>query len=396
MGKAKNLKNRVASYFSTTPTGEKTTLLVEKIASIKYITVTSEIESLLLEANYIKKYAPQFNVRLTDGKAYPLIQITIKDKYPKVLILRRIEDKKSIYFGPYPNAGAMRLVLKIIRRIFPFQSVVNHGNRPCLYHHLNLCPCPTVFDSEETKRKYRKNIHHIISFLQGNIRKVLKDLEKERNLLSKSEKYEEAIEVQKKISAIGLITQPTTPAFEYDTNPNLYEDLRKQEMEELRSALNSKNIKVETLHRIECFDISNISGKNATGSMVVFTNAQKDSQFYRRFRVRAKARPNDFLMMEEILQRRIKHTEWSMPDLIIVDGGKGQITSARKVLNQHKLTIPVIGLAKREEIIITEDFQEIRFPRDSKALQLIIRIRNEAHRFAVTYHRKLRSKYLLN
>lgn len=395
MGKAKNLKNRVASYFTQTLVGEKTKLLVKNIVSIEYISVTSEIESLLLEANYIKKYSPQFNIRLTDGKAYPLIQITIKNKYPSVLVARKIDDKHSIYFGPYPNATAMRLVLKTIRRIFPFQSVKNHGNRTCLYNHLGLCPCPVVFDSPEMKKEYRKNIYRIVSFLQGNIQKILKELEKERDQLSKDEQYEQAKEIQKKITAIGLITQVVTPAFDYDTNPNLYEDLRKQEMEELKSTLSSKNVELKTSHRIECFDISNISGKNATGSMVVFTNAQKDSQYYRRFHVRAKQRPNDFLMMEEVIHRRFNHSEWPAPDLIIVDGGKGQITAARKALSQHRLNIPVIGLAKKEEIIITEDFKEIRLPRDSVALQLIMRIRDEAHRFAITYHRKLRSKYFL-
>ena len=152
VGKAKNLRKRVASYFAHPKIGEKTKLLVSQIQKIKIVKVTSEIESLLLEANYIKKYTPPFNIRLTDGKAYPLIRITYKDTYPKVLVARRMEDKNALYFGPYPNAGAMHLVLKTIRRIFPFQNSFHYGNRPCLYYHLGLCPCPTVFNSPKTKK----------------------------------------------------------------------------------------------------------------------------------------------------------------------------------------------------------------------------------------------------
>ncbi|MEK7559598.1 MAG: GIY-YIG nuclease family protein, partial [Patescibacteria group bacterium] len=148
VGKAKNLKKRVSSYFiNKKDLGEKTRLLVGKIQKIGVIKARSEIEALLLEASSIKKFNPVYNSKLTDGKAYPLIRITIKDNYPKVLISRRQDDEKSIYFGPYPNSGAMKMVLKIIRRIFPFQAVLNHPKRICLYYHLGLCPCPPVFDS---------------------------------------------------------------------------------------------------------------------------------------------------------------------------------------------------------------------------------------------------------
>lgn len=396
MGKAKNLKDRVSSYFADyNDIGEKTKLLVKKISSIKYILVSSEVESLLLEANFIKKYNPVFNVSLKDGKAYPLIRITIKDKYPKVLVARRTNNKKSIYFGPFPNASKVKLVLKTVRRIFPYQAVLNHGNRICLYYHLGLCPCPTVFDSEQTKRQYRKNIRRIVNFLKGKIKEVINDLEKERNVETNLEHFEEAQKIQKKIDAIGFITQPITSAFEYETNPNLYEDLLKKGINELAFQLQSNGVNVNVLNRIECFDISNIAGKEGAGSMVVFTNGEKDTRWYKRFKIRADSKPNDFLMMQEVVQRRMKHGEWPYPDLLVVDGGKGQITAARKVLFEYLLHIPVVGLAKREEVIITQDFKEIRLPKDSKALQLIMRIRDEAHRFAVIYHRKLRSKHLI-
>lgn len=396
MGKAKNLKNRVSSYFSKSVSlGEKTKFLVSKIEKIQIIKVTSEIESLLLEANLIKKYIPPFNVRFTDGKGYPFIRITAKNEFPAVCVARKTDDPNSLYFGPYPNVGAMRLVLKTIRNLFPFQSAVNHGKQKCLYYHLGLCPCASASNAQEAKRIYKKTIRYICTFLEGNVKKVVHDLEIERALLSEKELYEEANDIQKKIDAIRLVTNPVTPAFDYVTNPNLSYDLRKKELDSLKNVLIAANVSVSDLHRIECYDISNTSGTNATGSMIVFTNGEKNSAAYRRFKIKKTKGPNDFAMMEEVLTRRLRHTEWSFPDLLIVDGGKGQITSALKVLNELHLLIPLVGLAKREETIITSNFTEIKLPHDSEALQLMIRIRNEAHRFAITYHRKLRSKLAL-
>ncbi|MDO8583157.1 MAG: excinuclease ABC subunit UvrC [bacterium] len=399
IGKAKNLKKRVSSYFlKNLEFGPKTSALISQIAKIKTIIVNSEIEAFLLEAAYIKKYKPKYNIKLMDDKAYPMIRITAKDEYPKVLIARRSDDQKSIYFGPFPNgAKALRLVLKTIRRIFPYQSVPNHAKRICLYYHLGLCPCPVVFDSSEFRKEYKKTIKHIIDFLSGNTRKIIRDLKKERKIASGNEEFEKADLIQNKINAIELITKPFySNFFDPYINPNFIEDLRKKEIDELKEILNKNNVNVQKLERIECYDISNISGTNATGSMVVFTNGEKDSDWYRRFRIRLNKGPDDFSMMQEVLQRRIKHAEWPTPDLIIVDGGKGQISSASKVLNNLGVKISLIGLAKREETIITSEFKEISLPEDSAALKLVMRIRDEAHRFAITYHRHLRSKNLLS
>ncbi len=328
---------------------------------------------------------------------YPLVKITVKDKFPKVLVTRRQDDKGSIYFGPFPNAAnALRVVLKTIRRIFPYQSAPNHAKKICLYYHLGLCPCPPVFNSIEFKKEYKKTIKHIINFLQGKTKKIIKDLKKEREILSKKEKFEKANILQNKINAIELITGHIYKRGFDNVDPNLTQDSREKEISELKKILTKNNIDVQTLSRIECFDISNISGTNATGSMAVFINGEKNGNEYRKFKIKTLNYPNDFAMMEEVLQRRIKHAEWSYPDLIIVDGGKGQISSALKVLNENKLNIPLVGLAKREETIITSDFKEIKLPKDSPALKLVMRIRDEAHRFAITYHRKLRSKSFLN
>lgn len=391
---------------------------MSKIEKIQIVTVNSEIESLLLEANLIKKYSPLYNVRLTDGKAYPLIRITKGAIYPKVLIVRRPEDNPSyaswrsgsIYFGPFPNTGAMRMVLKILRRIFPFESVVNHPKRKCLYFHLGLCPCAEAFDSEEVRQEYKRNIRHIIQFLNGETKKVVKELEKERNKNSINEEFEKAQLIQDQINAVKLITSSSHSPFEYEINPNLKSDLRDQELSELKEYLVKAGVEGSDLSRIECFDISNIQGHFATASMVVFINGEKENSLYRRFKIRLKtnSKPNDFASMEEVIQRRLRHSEWDYPNLIIVDGGKGQVSSALKVLQKERITLPVIGLAKREERIILVkgssfckdhpckvSFEEVRLPRGSKALQLMQRIRDEAHRFAITYHRKLRGKNFL-
>lgn len=402
VGKAKNLKNRVSSYFTNkNGLGEKTRLLVSQIKKIKTIKVESELESLLLEASNIKQYKPKYNLRLIDDKAYIQIRITINSQFPAILLARKEEKDKAVYFGAFPNSTAVKSVLKTIRKIFPYQSVLNHPKRICLYNHLGLCPCPPMFTTDEQKKAYKKTIKHIVQFLSGKKEIVLKDLEKERDSFAKKEQYEEAQELQKKIDAINYVTSRIHQPFEYEINPNLHIDLRTQELTTLRKHLEQKGVAIKTdLHRIECYDISNIQGTHAVGSMVVFINGEKSSANYRRFKIKYQIpnKPNDFAMISEVLQRRIRHTEWTTPDLIIVDGGKGQVGVAAKILSLSKdySNIPLIGLAKREETIITADFQEISLPKDSSALHLIQRIRDEAHRFAITYHRKLRGKYALS
>lgn len=391
VGKAKNLKNRVSSYFSNyKELGEKTRQLVSKIQKIKIVKTQSEIESFLLEADLIKKYRPFYNIRLADDKSYPLIRITVKEKYPAVLISRKEDDKDSVYFGRYPSASSVRSVLKTIRRVFPYQSVLNHPKKTCLYNHLGLCPCPPLLGSEEL-RQYKKGISRIVLFLKGNTKKVIKELEEERNKLSSLDSFEKAGEFQRKIDAIKFVTSETYKPFEYEINLNLEEDLRTREISSLKEILNKNGIETKSLKRIECYDISNISGKLATGSMVVFGNGAKNPSEYRRFKIKTTG-PNDFAMMYEVLKRRFGRTGWEIPGLIIVDGGKGQISSAVGALAEQEIDVPVVGLAKRLETIITSDFKQILLPRNSDGLKLVMKIRDEAHRFAITYHRKLRLK----
>jgi len=441
VGKANDLKSRVSSYFvKSAQLGPRTKVMVSQIDKITITIVESELEALLLEAFYIKKYKPKYNAKLTDNKSYLQIRITVKDDYPKVLLARREEYADSLYFGPFPSSSAVKLVLKTIRRVFPFVSARNHPKRICLYHHLGLCPCPPMFDSPELRKTYRKNIKGIIRILEGESKDIMKELEKERDVFSKKEKYEQALEVQKRINAMSLITTPFHRPFEYAINPNLRTDIRQKELDGLMEALNAQGLNLQKLERIECYDISNIQGTNATGSMVVLTHGEIDKSQYRKFKIKrkwdtrkAKDLPNDFAMMREVLIRRLGHEDWHFPDLIIVDGGKGQVASGLTALAESGVNIPLVGLAKREEtivvpvtesnhdeqsnlpyvrnykellqvrftgtkeernqqIIVQEDnFIEISLPKNSPSLHLVQRIRDEAHRFAITYHRKLRS-----
>jgi excinuclease ABC subunit C len=430
VGKAKDLKARVSSYFTNKGLlGEKTRMLVSQIQTIDITVVESELESLLLEAFYIKKYRPKYNIRLADDKAYPLIRITLKDSYPAIFLDRRAEDPESLYYGPFPSAGSVRTVLKTLRRIYPFLTTRNHAKRICLYNHLGLCVCPPVSDTPELRKEYKKYIRNITRILEGESHHLMKELQKERDLASKSEQFEEAATLQKRIQALSFITEPFRRPVEYDVNPNLREDIRAEELDGLREVLKEHGLSTEYLERIECYDISNIQGTNATGSLVVLTNGEIDKSQYRKFKIRKDGTPNDFAMMEEVLQRRFKHDEWPEPNLIVADGGKGQVTSVLNALQEKGKDIPVIGLAKREETIIIptgqtnfrrphpdpllrgeggngtlrlklygsndDNFVEVSVPKDSPGLKLIMRIRNEAHRFAITYHRKLRSKAMV-
>ena len=421
MGKANNLRARVASYRNRADIGPRTAVLLSKIKDVDYILVASELEALLLEANLIKKYEPPFNVRWMDGKAYPFIKITVKEQYPSVLQVRRIDDPKSLYYGPFPNIGDVRRILKWVRRIFPYQSVRNHAKKTCLYYHLGLCPCLPAFDDKKSRRRYRRNIGYLIDLLAGKKEHVVRKLAKEMSEASKKEDFEEAGRIKRQLNTLTLITSAVRSPSSYIENPNLLSDEARLDLDALRAILATyfrgltlqgepSGRATNSLSRIECYDISNIQGKEATGSMVVATDGQIDKSQYRRFKIRLKDTPDDVSMHKEMLARRLKHTEWPLPDLIVIDGGKPQVHAAIETLHNQYTGILVIGLAKRlEEIIIPtsnknlaskrESFRgyfSIRLPGSHRALKLLQRLRDEAHRFAITYHRKLRRKNLFS
>ncbi len=397
VGKAKNLKKRVSSYFQKSAHDAKTTLLVADIKNVDHITVNSELEAFLLEAELIRRYKPYYNIRFTDDKSYPYIMIS-GGAIPYVSIVRKKNTKKASYFGPYPDAGSVKVVLKLLRRIFPYESVKNHSKRKCLYYHLGLCPCVQTIPSNLSQ--YKKNISNMKKFLKGDSQAVLKSLLNEQKESVKREEFEQASILQSQINSIKRITEKKYDPFVYLTKPDVQLEREANENLDLQKLLFEHGLDIPVLKRIECYDISNFQGTNATGGMTVFINGTSSTSDYRKFRIRRPNTPDDFAMHQEVMSRRIKHLEdWGEPDLLIIDGGKGQVSSVMEVLAHLNIKFPVIGLAKKFEAIIIPEketrryvFQEVRVSLSRPALNLVRRIRDEAHRFAINYHRTLRSK----
>lgn len=379
IGKAINLRRRVSSYFDLHLVG-KTARMIRDANNIAYIKVTSEFEALLLEAKLIRGYMPHYNIAAKDDK-HPLYIFIVKEKYPRVLTVRKAELSKlpSIaFFGPFPSSANVRSVLKMLRRIFPYAEH-KLGKRACLYSHIGLCsPCPNEIRTIEERRKYLNNIKHIKSILSGKFGGVKKELEKEMADLSASQDYEAARVVRDQIERLDYITRPETPADFYMENPNLYEDQRKLEILEL-----GKLVKLRELERIECYDVSHLAGSSPTASMVTFINGEADKNFYRHFRIKRAKGGDDYAAMREVAKRRANHfSDWGKPNLVIVDGGKGQVSS-------FTIDVPVVGIAKHpDRLIIGNAKVKLTGP----ALNLVSRIRDEAHRFARRYHHHLISK----
>lgn len=399
VGKAKDLKKRISSYFVKGRTLDTKTLqLVAKIKRIEHIVVNSEIEAFLLEANLIKKYHPFYNIKFLDDKSYPYVKIATKG-IPYIAISRNKEADKNVkYFGPFPEVAPLRIVLKLLRRIFPYQAVANHPKKKCLYGHLGLCPCiPAIPDNLSV---YKQNIRNISLFFNGNKEKLLKILLTEQKCFVKTEEFENAAIIQTQINAIERITNPEFNPFSYIEKPDFYYERLIKETKSLSEILNSHGLDVGNLQRIECYDISNLSGTNATASMVVFINGDSSKKDYKRFKIKTKHTPDDFHMLKEVIKRRLTHPEWGIPNLMVIDGGKGQVSSVLETIMTSIYKIPVIGLAKKEEIVVLPkilqnyaiSFKEIKLPKSEPGVNLLRAIRNEAHRFAITYHRLLRLK----
>ncbi len=382
--------------------------MITEAEYLSYVRVTSELEALLLEAKLIRKFMPQYNIAAKDDK-HPLYIIITKEKYPRVITARKIdtETTKSVaHYGPFPSSGNVKSVLRMIRRIIPF-SDHKITKRKCLYSHIGLCkPCPsdieTTIDPTQKQEKYlayRKNIRRVKSILDGKFEGLKTNLTVEMNKLSKIQKYEEAKTARDQIKRLEYITSPRIPTDIFMENPNLYVDLREREMNELKKLL-SLYFDLNLPKRIECFDIAHLAGSSATASMVTFIGAEADKKFYRHFRIRQDKRNSDVDSLKEVIKRRLNHLDdWGKPDLIIVDGGKPQVGVFAKEI--ENIGIPVIGLAKKFETFVIPiknlnelTFTEVRVPR-GPVLNLVQRMRDEAHRFARRYHHKLVSQALI-
>lgn len=386
VGKAIDLFHRVASYFAKN-LDARGVRLNDEIASVETIMVESELEALILEANLIKKHLPKYNSRLTDDKDYLYIGIT-KEDFPKVITLRRKElNSVKKYFGPFPSSSTVRETLKRLRRTFPWCQNPGKGQRACFYYHIGLCPGACV--GLISKQDYQKTIRRLSLLLEGRKNELVEELFAEMKKASDIQNYEEAQKIKKIIEGINYLTQVNRTK-SYLENPNFLEEENKQGLVQLQKDLNLPTLP----ERIEAYDISNIQGKDATGSMVVLTNGEIDKSQYRRFKIGPLAggsgKPNDVGMHQEMMTRRLKHKEWPLPNLILIDGGRGQVRGVYYVLRSVNYDLPIFGLAKRLEWLYPPEGEIIKLSKRSLSLKLMQKVRDEAHRFAVSYHRKLR------
>ena len=419
VGKAKNLKSRVGSYFQVDLTASsKTAALVSRINDIDFIKVETEFDALILEAELIKKHKPKYNIVQKDDKTYLYIVIRKEVlahpqggfyKCSKVITARETQFKKGDkVFGPYPDSSSAKFIVKTTRKMIGFRdcSVSKYGlyskkSKQCLYGDLQLCQAPCVNNSQVALSNYEKNVKKIARILSGKRVGIVKTLIAQRKRFAHLEQYEAAAETQALLEKYEYVRHRFRMPEEYIHNPKLIDDLA---LESLRELVKLVPILKEPPKRIECFDIANISGKQAVGSMVVMENGQITKREYRRFKIKILDTPNDVKMLQEVLSRRLEHSQsknhWPMPDLLVVDGGKPQVSAVSEVLAGANLAVPLIGLAKKEETIVYFDktvgrLVELSFPKTNSGLNLLIRLRGEAHRFAQAYHHKLRLKSML-
>lgn len=521
VGKAKSLRKRLSQYFQGLDSREKVKYLVETVQDIETIPTNTEPDALLLENELIKLHQPQFNTLLKDDKSFPFIMITCEDFYPRVQIIRGVEQysPKNLFFGPYTDKGSVVQILKAIRPIFPYCShtspLPDKKCRPCLYYHMNQCPAPCRFPGdEEFQATYRSTIKNLVLFIRGNYSEIKARLQAEMDEQSVAQNYERAAVVRDRLVALGKMFRPQSVInvdygnmdvitqaknddemlvmvlevrdgrligkipFIYDIKTTItpdeellgnflvsYYNKDKQffpdqivlnkpvdDLESVQTAIatNSKGqIKATILagkdssyaslldigrknafyllHKrklnrdlatfdhqdalkdlagvlnldripvvVEGYDISNIQGKFATASKVCFKDGKPLKSGYRHFRIKSGDTPDDFRMMNEVISRRfakVANGEEDPPDLVIIDGGRGQLNTALDAIHSLSLDIPMIGLAKREEEIYSPDLDEpISLPKDTKALQFLQSVRDESHRFALKYHHQVKAR----
>lgn len=448
--------------------------MVEIATSVEYIRVDSEVEALIFENNLIKKYHPKYNIMMRDDKSYIYVRFerirtsgmkpptakSVFQDFPTMSITRKKLDDKAEYFGPYPDTMPAKRILKNLRRVFPFCTaqhnfyqisssplkIYSDDKKPCFYYHIGLCKgaCAGL----ESKEDYQKRYKNIKKFFKGEKNEILKDLEMQLKKASKELRFEDAAVLRDQISDIKYVT--ASIKIDNSVDDVVVRQMQKSTKERSVTSLiedlefPSDKLKNHKEFRIECYDISNIQGKNAVGAMTVMIDGEIRPDLYRRFKIKMENEPNDFGMLMEVLTRRFRQflmssnnsdmnideleisselwkrarnwkddQSFSMkPDLIIIDGGKGQLASAYRILYNFNLhnEIPIVGLAKKQEEIFklkdqfnddytyindSDHFQRILLPRRSEQLFLVQRIRDEAHRFGITYHRNLRSRKMI-
>ena len=372
IGKAANLQSRVFSYWQKSSSHSPAKYsMMKQIDKIDLVETESEIEAILLESNLIKKHQPQYNIVMRDDKRYVYIKVSTEEEWPRIFVTRNL-DKSGRYFGPFVSAENVKMILKIIRKIWPFRSCAHVPKKACLYYSLNKCPgmCIGKVSAEE----YKIIIKQIINFLEkGKISQKSK---------LESQKFDE--------TRIKQILQ--------QANPISLGDKYSADVIELAKVLGFSKVP----QRIEGYDIANIFGRESVGSMVVFEDGVPNKNEYRKFKIKdiGQGEPNDVKMLKEVLVRRFNN-DWPLPDLIIVDGGKGQLNAALSIFKKNKLDIQIVSISKGSGLRSARAPDKLFFPGQAKPLQLSLnspalhllkRVRDEAHRFAIAYHKKLRKR----
>ncbi len=447
IGKAINIKNRVKNHFFQPSYKDK--FFVSKVNKIGFIETKSEIEALILEANLIKKYQPKFNIVWRDDKNYFYIAIIEnKNKIPYVFITHQpTETKNAQYIGPFVEGASLKKTIRFLRKVFPYYTNKTHSKLKCTWCHLDLCPGPygellspsTTLRTQSKLYEYKNNIKKLVLVLRGKSKSVLKSLRKEMQTLSKASRFEEAGKVRDKIYALqNIMSHSSVINQEFLARSDLAReksDIAREESDiTIKKDSNLSNLSenftavkfsdkklkqspaiffpspggreilagilgIKNINRIECYDVSNIQGNFATGSMAVFTAGKPDKSKYRKFKIKISGKPNDIAMLREVLQRRFAHKEWEYPQVILIDGGKAQLNIAIKTKDQKPKTkdIKAISIAKRNKELFVEGKKKPillkTLPRE--VYNLILYLDDEAHRFAIAFHKKIRKENLL-
>lgn len=381
VGKALSLRTRVSSYFHTPANlAPRIQRLVPLIAGVEVQTTASEAEALLLESRLIKQHQPKYNVAYRDDKSYPLLKLT-DERFPRLVVVReRRPGSGGRAFGPYADAGLLRQALQFMRRVFPLRTCRTFPASPCLEYHLGQCLAPCVGSIDEAA--YGRIVADLVAFLEGQRDDLLRELARRMKEASRHQRFEEAARLRDQIEALTSVI--VAKAKSSQAGP----------LEQLQVAL-----KLPVLpRRIEAFDISNLYGQFAVGSLVVFVDGKPYKAHYRHFKIETVQGIDDYQMMREVIRRRYGGTlasELPAPDLILVDGGKGQLSAALEELAALHLTTPSLGLAKQfEHIFVPGRRDPIILLPTSPVLHLVQHLRNEAHRFAIRYHRTRRAMAL--
>ncbi|MBI2582732.1 excinuclease ABC subunit UvrC [Candidatus Azambacteria bacterium] len=412
IGKASRIRDRLRSHFAADYRYPGKVQMIGETKTIEWIKTDSEIDALILEASLIKKNRPKYNVLFRDDKNYFFVGIT-KEEYPKVFITHQLRIKKQEfrikkveYVGPFTSGRALKETLRMLRKIFPFCTCRGKPHaRACLNYELGRCAgicCikPELHGQFATKRNdYLATITALKKIFTGKKRALLRELKRRMREASEKEEFEKAARLRDAIESLERIFAHSHLLVTEELERELAKPERSTALESVRIALGLSH----PPHRIEAYDISNISGQLPTGSMVTFQNGSPDKNGYRMFGIKTVRGSNDIAMLKEVLRRRLKHAEWPYPDLFVIDGGRAQLNAGRSMLKRYKLPTPVIAIAKgagkrykRDEDIYLQGRREplkIRsLPEEAKSL--LEHLRDEAHRFAIMYHKKLRRKVI--